>query len=278
MGSEKKTKNEKKEIKKVMKTDKKTVAKKVTKVSSVSKTAKAEVKVSKPVVKKMEAKVKESKTSEDRLSLKAAVFGIDGVSKGSISLPEEVFGITPNKSLIAQAVRVYLANQRQGNASVKTRGEVVGSTKKIYRQKGTGRARHGAAKAPIFVGGGIAHGPKPHDFSMDLPKKMRRKALISALSQKAQDGSIRVVDGEFSGKTKEVAKLLQSLDLRSKGKNLKTLFVIDENKNAMRGAHNIDNLLIENVATLSTYGVISTKNIIFMKSSIGKITERLSKN
>lgn len=219
-----------------------------------------------------------AKTIEKAVSLKVAVFGVDGVSKGNISLPEDVFGTKPNKSLIAQAVRVYLANQRQGNAATKTRSEVIGSTRKIYRQKGTGRARHGALKAPLFVGGGVAHGPRPHGFTMDFPKKMRSKALISALSQKAQEGLIKVVEGDFSGKTKEVAKLLKGMDLVQKGKVARILFVIDDNKNAVKAAQNISNLKIGNSTTLSTYEVLVNKNVIFMKDSVGKIKERLGKN
>src|SRR5207248_616028 len=97
-------------------------------------------------------------------------------ASGKVSLPKEIFAETVNKKLLAQAVRVYLANKRQGNASTKTRGEVEGSTRKIYRQKGTGNARHGSIRAPIFVKGGIVHGPRPRDFSLGLSKKMRRKA------------------------------------------------------------------------------------------------------
>ena len=170
-----------------------------------AKTTKSAVKTTKVVAKKTavkkEATVKvvNSQNAEVKAgSLKVTVVGIDGASKGSMTLPEAVFGAKPNKALIAQAVRVYLANQRQGNAATKTRGEVIGTTKKIYRQKGTGRARHGAAKAPIFVGGGVAHGPHPHDFSMEFPKKMKQKALISALSEKTQAGSIKVVEGTLS--------------------------------------------------------------------------------
>jgi large subunit ribosomal protein L4 len=110
-------------------------------------------------------------SKEANASVKVAIVDVSGASKGNMTLPAEIFGVIPNKALLAQAVRVYLANQRQGNASTQTRGEVVGSTRKIYRQKGTGRARHGAIKAPIFVGGGVAHGPHPHDFGLDFPKK-----------------------------------------------------------------------------------------------------------
>src|SRR3989344_6029979 len=130
-----------------------------------------------------------SKTTK-KGSLFAPVYDLKGAKSGTLALPKEVFGTKVNNSLMAQAVRVYLANQRQGNATTKTRGEVQGSSKKIYRQKGTGRARHGSLRAPIFVKGGIVFGPKPRDFSLDLPKKMKRKALFSSLSAKAADSEV----------------------------------------------------------------------------------------
>ena len=212
------------------------------------------------------------------VSIKVDIVGVDGVKKGKFALSEEIFGVVPNKVLIAQAVRVYLANQRQGNASTKTRGEVVGSTRKIYRQKGTGRARHGAIKAPIFVGGGIAHGPHPHDFSLKFPTKMKKAALISALSEKAQSGFINIIDGEFSGKTKEFAKLLNGMTLKPQGKISKVLFVVSEHDNASRAAHNIKNLEVQTAATLSTYGVFLNRNIIFLKNAVEVLTKRLVKN
>ncbi len=262
-------------------TKEKAKVKKVVKTTVKSMPNKAVSKVSKPAVKAEKSEIKVSKTPktiEKAVAVKVTVYDSDGSSKGSITLPSEIFGIQPNRTLIAQAVRVYLANQRQGNASTKTRSEVVGSTRKIYRQKGTGRARHGALKAPLFVGGGVAHGPRPHSFSMDFPKKMRQKALISALSQKAQEGYIKVIDGEFSGKTKDFSKMLKAMDLVVKGKTAKTLVVIDENANAIRASRNIKNLAIENASTLSTYGVMANKNVIFLKNSITKITDRINKN
>lgn len=269
--------------------EKKTVKKTTKAVSKTSKPAvktvakKPEVKAAKVAPKKATKPVepmvsKNTEVTVSKANLKVAVFGVDGISKGTMNLPEEVFGAKPNKVLIAQAVRVYLANQRQGNASTKTRGEVVGSTRKIYRQKGTGRARHGAVKAPIFVGGGVAMGPKPHDFSLALPQKMRRKALISALSEKAQNGMIKIIDGDFSGKTKEVAKLMKVLELTNKGKANKILLVIDKNENAKRGAHNIDGLKIETFETLSTYGVVVNKNVVFLKNAVEELAKRIVKN
>ncbi len=268
----------KKVTKKITKTEKKVV--KPT-VKSVSK--KAEVKVAVPKTMRNRSglhtvNARKAVSTEKGTAVKASVFGVDGVSKGSMSLPAEVFGAKPNKVLVAQAIRVYLANQRQGTASTKTRGEVVGSTRKIYRQKGTGRARHGALKAPLFVGGGVAFGPHPRNFSLNLPAKMRKAALVSALSEKAQNGLVKVVEGDFSGKTKEVAKLMKSLELTQKGKVNKVLLVIDKNENAKRGAHNIGGLEIETSDTLSTYGVVINKNVIFLKNAVEELTKRISKN
>lgn len=247
--------------------------KKTTKPAVRKTTVKASVKTAK-AVKKAEVKV-EKPIVEKAVSLKVSVFDVSGKSAGSMTLPASIFGAKPNKALVAQAVRVYLANQRQGNASTQTRGEITGSTKKIYRQKGTGRARHGALKAPIFVGGGVAHGPRPHSFTMDLPKKMRKAALITALSAKATEGKVKVIEGDFSGKTKEVAKLLQAMDLTIKGKVNKVLFVTDGNESATRGAHNISGVEILTSKTLSTYPVASNRNIVFLKNSVDELEKRL---
>src|SRR5581483_3879222 len=124
--------------------------------------------------------------------LSASVYDLKGKAIGRVTLPSEVFGVEENPHLLAQAVRVYLANQRQGTVSTKTRGEVQGSTRKIYRQKGTGRARHGGIRAPIFVHGGIVFGPKPREFSLSMPQKMRRLALFTALSGKVKDGELKI--------------------------------------------------------------------------------------
>lgn len=259
----------------------------ITKVAKVKKDAKI-------VSKKAEVKVAAPKTMRNRsglhiinprkpsamvagVAVKVAVVDVTGVAKGNMTLSPEIFGQTPNKNLVAQAVRVYLANQRQGTSSTKTRSDVTGSTRKIYRQKGTGRARHGAAKGPIFVGGGIVFGPHPQDYSLKFPKKMKKAALIYALSQKAQDGAIRVIDGDFSGKTKEIAKLMKIMDLNKKGIVNKALFVTDKNENSARAAHNLAGLKIESAATLSTYGVVICRYLIFMKSAVADVTERLTK-
>src|SRR5690606_27528861 len=118
-------------------------------------------------------------------------------------------------------------------------------------------------------------GPRPHSFTMDLPKKMRKAALITALSAKATEGKVKVIEGDFSGKTKEVAKLLQAMDLTIKGKVNKVLFVTDGNESATRGAHNISGVEILTSKTLSTYPVASNRNIVFLKNSVDELEKRL---
>ena len=125
---------------------------------------------------------------------KAQVFDTSGKDVGSVDLPDRVFGITPHTAVMHEVLLAQLAGRRSGSHSTKTRGEVSGSTRKIYRQKGTGRARHGSRKAPLFKGGGITFGPKPRDYTQDTPKKVRRLAVRSALAAKAADGKVVVVE------------------------------------------------------------------------------------
>lgn len=235
--------------------------------------------VSKPVVKTVVKKVvsapKVAKESTAKVSLKVKVFDVAGKEAGSMSLPEEIFGTKPNKVLLAQAIRVYLANQRQGNASTKTRSEVAGSRKKVWKQKGTGRARHGSITGPIFVGGGITFGPRPHDFSLEMPKRMKKAALFSALSQKLIDGKIMIVDGDFSGKTKQVAMFLKTVGLTDKkGNGMKSLIITNKDaKMTRQAASNIMNVNIETSENLSVYPVMNSKNIVITKASIEELVK-----
>ena len=254
------------------------------KVLKVKKPVKAATKTKKKTVGDVKTAGKKPAVSkaivvkEANVTYKAKIVDILGKEAGSMSLPSGVFGIRPNKKLISQAVRVYLANQRQGTSSTKTRGEVVGSKRKIYRQKGTGRARHGANKAPIFVGGGIAFGPHPRDFSLKLPQKMRKIALFSALSEKAKNGSIRVIDGDFSGRTKEVSKFFKTLNITNKqGKVHRVLLVVGSDAKARQGGRNIKGLDIENVKTISTYEVVINRDIFFLKSAVDEISQKVTK-
>lgn len=212
-------------------------------------------------------KKKQSKTVVAR-GLTVDMYDVKGNVAGSISLPKEIFAAKVNNALMAQAVRVYLANQRRGSASTKTRGEVRGSTRKIYRQKGTGRARHGAITAPIFVGGGVVFGPKPRDYSLKLPQKMKKAALLSALSVKRKDSAVSVVGNleKLLPKTKEMVALLNKLHL---SKTQKVLLVLPERiDNVTRAARNIANIEMMHAGQLNTYKVLESAHILFMQQAI----------
>lgn len=218
------------------------------------------------------------KISRKKSGLTTNVFDVEGKVVEEMDLPKEIFAAEINEKLLAQAVRVYLANQRQGTASTKTRGEVVGSTRKIYRQKGTGRARHGDIKAPIFVGGGIVFGPKPRDFSLKLPRKMKNKALFSALTSKFKENSILIIKelNKLKPKTAEVIKLLKNLKLEvTNGKLLtKTLLVLPKKEeNIIQASRNIQNLTLTPFNLLNPYLVLLNQKIIFSQEAIEKFSD-----
>lgn len=210
-------------------------------------------------------------------TMKISVYDNSGKISGDMMLPESIFGAKVNKPLLSQAVRVYLANQRMGTASTKSRGEVDLTTAKWYRQKGTGRARHGAKSAPLFVKGGVAHGPKPHDFGLEMPKKMRKAALLSALSSKYAEGDVMVVSGldSIEPKTKNVISLLKGLGLE--GKNLKAMVVLGTKaENMIRASRNVEGIEYVSVAQLSTYPVLKSKKLIFAKDSIEILEKKVA--
>jgi large subunit ribosomal protein L4 len=168
--------------------------------------------------------------------MEAKIYKMNGTESGSIKLNEAVFAKVAHPQTINDVVKAQLNNERQGNAFTKTRGEVNFSTRKIYRQKGTGRARHGSIKAGIFVGGGTCFGPRPHAFDQRPPKKVVDRALIGILSEKATEGAIRVIEGlDFaSGKTKDVCAFLKNHKIE------KALFVVPElNENIKRATRNL---------------------------------------
>jgi large subunit ribosomal protein L4 len=231
-------------------------------------------KTTKPAVKKTAVKKAETVKATSKVAgLSVPMYDAKGVKAGSFDLPKEVFGAKINDALMAQAVRVYLANQRQGNAHTKSRGEVSLTTKKWFRQKGTGRARHGAQSAPIFVGGGVAHGPRKHDFSLNMPQKMRKAALLSALSMKAKDGEIKVVSGftKIEPKTKLMNQVVEKITEDKKGKS-KILLITSANPkelpNVYRAGRNIKNIDIMSANLLNTYEILKHKNLLLMKESV----------
>ncbi|MFZ5845132.1 MAG: 50S ribosomal protein L4 [Patescibacteria group bacterium] len=208
-------------------------------------------------------------------SLSAAVIGVDGRAIGRVTLPRDIFAAKINKKLLAQAVRVYLANQRKGQASTKTRGEVEGSTRKIYRQKGTGRARHGAIRAPIFVGGGIVFGPQPRDFNLRLPKKMKRQAVVSAIAAQYQDGKIAIIDGwdKLPPKTKAFAAALD----RARAPTNTLLVLPQGNEIIKRGVANLPDVAIVSAANLNTYEILTSQKILLFKEAIPVLQKMLVK-
>jgi len=207
-----------------------------------------------------------------KAGLSVEVLDIDGKSAGKVVLPKEIFGVSENDELLAQSIRVYLVNHRQGTVSTKTRGEVAGSTRKIYRQKGTGRARHGSIKAPIFVGGGIIFGPKPHDFSLKIPKKMKKQALLCALTAKFKNNDLLIVDSleKLTAKTKNLIALFKNLKIPIKHGQLlnKILLVTNPSVNIQRAGRNIANLTISSANLLNPYLVLTSHKIIFEKEAV----------
>ena len=210
-----------------------------------------------------------TKKTEKKSKLSLSIYGIDGKEQKTIELPKEVFAVTPNKSLITQAIRVYLVNQRQGNVKVKTRSEVIGSTRKIYRQKGTGKARHGAIKAPIFVGGGVAHGPKQKDYNLKFNKKEKKVALYGALSTKLKENKIFGLEEKalmMKPKTKTVSNFLSELKLIGKN-NLMILKKLETN-NLVLAMRNIPNISFVDVNSLNPYLVLKSSSLIFVENAL----------
>lgn len=165
------------------------------------------------------------------------VMNMDGAEVGQVELPESVFGAKVNNGLMHQALVRQMANARQGTHKAKGRSEINRTTAKAYKQKGTGRARHGSRRAPIFVGGGVAHGPLPRDYSKKMPKKMRRAALCSALTAKVQDGGLVIVD-EISMEQPKTKAMVAVID-RLVGDSSALVLMADRNENVEKSARNI---------------------------------------
>lgn len=210
------------------------------------------------------------KEAKEKVSdIKAEVYGLNGKVSSSVSLPGEIFGVKVSPMLITQAVRVYLANQRLGTHSTKTRSMVRGSTRKIYRQKGTGRARHGDIKAPIFAGGGVAHGPHQVDYSLNMPSNMKRVALFGVLSEKLSSGKLKIVSGfaGVSGKTKEVVAALSNL-IGEKKKGKIMLLTPKKINNLFIAGRNIERFTLREANLANAYEVLQNNEILLMEESI----------
>jgi large subunit ribosomal protein L4 len=209
--------------------------------------------------------------------MEVAILNLSGKETGrKVTLNDRIFGIEPNDHAIYLDVKQYHANQRQGTSKSKERNEVAGTTKKLKRQKGTGGARAGSMKSPLFVGGGTIFGPRPRDYSFSLNKKLKRLARISALSYKAKANGITILeDLSFSApKTRQMSDLMNSLKVADK----KTLFILPQsNKNVYLSSRNLERSKVVTASDLSTYDILNANNLIVTESALPIIEQTLLK-
>jgi large subunit ribosomal protein L4 len=195
-------------------------------------------------------------------------------SVGQLELSDDVFGAPLNEALIYDAVKNYLTNQRQGTVKTKTRGNVSGSGKKLWKQKGTGRARIASLRSPLWKGGGNVHGPQPRDWTAELPKKMKRGALSSALSERLREGNLVVVDALDlqSNKTKAFAGIAKTM-----GWDTKTLIVESApQENLVLSSRNLPGVKVSAGSNVNIYDVLYHEKIVFTREAINLLQERLS--
>nr|HQI16564.1 50S ribosomal protein L4 [Bacillota bacterium] len=200
-----------------------------------------------------------------------ALYNISGKQVGEIELNENIFGVDVNVEAMQQVVKMYLANQRQGTQSALTRAEVSGGGIKPWRQKGTGRARHGSIRSPQWKKGGIVFAPKPRSYRYTVPKKIKRIAMKSALSSKVNENNIVVIEElNFDApKTKQVVSLLENLKIDSK-----TLIVLaDNNENVVKSSRNIEGVKATFVNTLNVYDILKYDKFVITKDAVKKVEE-----
>lgn len=206
--------------------------------------------------------------------MKVTLYSMSGETVGMIDIKDEIFAGKINKHLMWEAVRMKLFGDRAGTACTKTRGEVRGGGRKPWPQKGTGRARQGSIRAPHWVGGGVVFGPKPRDWSYDIPKKARKKAVISALSARLQDGDLIFVDKiELeSHKTKNAVNFLKNLGIADK----KVLIVVDDlDFNLDKATRNLPNVKVLVAKAVNVYDVLNADKIVIESEALPIIEERL---
>ena len=208
----------------------------------------------------------------------AKVRNLENKEIGDVELSDAVFGVELNESLIHAAVRNYLANRRQGTSATKTRGDVSGSGRKLWKQKGTGRARIASIRSPLWKGGGNVHGPQPRDWSYKMPKKMRRGALRSALSERLREGNLIVID-EFkidNPKTKGFINILSTLELADKKNQTKTLILDSlDNSNLILASRNVKKTKITNGYGLNIYDLIYHEKVLISKAALEELNHLL---
>ena len=202
---------------------------------------------------------------------KVTMLNMAGAEAGVIELNDDIFAITPNENAVHAVIKNYLANQRQGTQSAKTRAEVRGGGRKPFRQKGTGRHRQGSSTDPSQVGGGVVFAPKPRSYRYTLPKKLRRLAMLSALSSKVQENEIIVVDKlSFEApKTKEMIKVLSNLNAEKKA----LIVMAEKDETVIKSAANIQGIRTALVGTMNVYEIINHTSFIVTEEAVKKIEE-----
>ncbi|MDO8429056.1 MAG: 50S ribosomal protein L4 [Candidatus Daviesbacteria bacterium] len=207
-------------------------------------------------------------------SLSVPIYSLEGKEEGKMELPKEIFGGKINTPLLIQALRVYQNNLKSHFSNTKTRGEVQGSTRKIYKQKGTGGARHGSIRAPIFVHGGVALGPKFRNVVLDLPEKMKKSALLSALSEKVKNEELSVLEGvdKLKGKTSELKNLVATLSK----KNL-LLVTGDKNDQIKNAAHNLGNVSVQMASQINVLDIVRNSFVLLTRDAVEKLDQRLGR-
>lgn len=214
--------------------------------------------------------VKKAKNPDSKY--KVPVFSLAGTKSGNLSLPKQLFGAKVNQALLSQALRVYMTNQKTHFAHTKTRSEVKGSTRKIWPQKGTGRARHGARTAPIFIGGGIALGPKFRKVVLDLPDKMKKAALVSALSEKFTGNEVVGLIGleKATGKTKQASLLIKGLAKQS-------VLILTGTRlaNVAQAVRNLPKVNLLTAGELNAFEVIKHQTLMITREAVEKLEERM---
>lgn len=202
---------------------------------------------------------------------KVTMLNMAGNEAGAIELKDEIFGIEPNQNAVHAVVKNILANRRQGTQSAKTRAEVRGGGRKPFRQKGTGRHRQGSSTDPSQIGGGVVFAPKPRSYRYTLTKKLRRLAMLSALSSKAAENELIVMDEiKFEApKTKEMVKMLENIKAEKKA----LIVMAEKDENVVRSAANIPGIRTALVSTMNVYDIINHTNFIVTKEAVEKIEE-----
>jgi large subunit ribosomal protein L4 len=202
-------------------------------------------------------------------------YGSDGKDLGTVELPAALFEAPVSEHLIWEAVKTYLGNQRQGNAAAKNRALVSGGGRKPWKQKGTGRARAGSNTSPLWPGGGVAFPPQPRDYTSRMNQKARRQALLGALTARARDGGVVIVDPPSleTPKTKPVAELLAKIGLEGK----KILWVFDRmGETHFKSTRNLDRVATSESRTLNTYALMNCETLVLTEGGLKSLTERLS--